>query len=261
MNEREILGVSPNASEKEIKAAYKKLAKKYHPDMTGGDEAKFKEISQAYTALTEPEPEPQAFQTEGFSPFFDQAVFNTIFGRANGMGGAGASHSQVVNRVGIDPERLINGGTFDYTCQTMERVNGQFRTVNKTHKITIEADTPVMARVALPSQGGSHHVFLELIPGDTSRYKVSELIHLTETLPIDVFTAMTGGEVTITAPNHKTIKVKVPAGTQSGSTHRIRGLGLRLPNGMHGDYNVQFVVEIPTITGTDRETLKQKILG
>ena len=50
----DVLGVSKNASDKEIKSAFRKLAQKYHPDR-GGDEAKFKEISEAYETLSNPD--------------------------------------------------------------------------------------------------------------------------------------------------------------------------------------------------------------
>jgi DnaJ-class molecular chaperone len=255
----EILGVSPGATVKEIKAAYKKLAKKYHPDVNGGDEAKFKELSAAYQQLTNPQPVPPDLTekwTHGFHPFFDEAVFNSIFRNA----GAGpGTRSQVVQQVGVDPEMLINGGTFDYTIQEIERVNGRIRPVQKTQKVTIEPDTPAMSRIALPS-ANNHFVFLELVPGDTKKYHVVDLIHLTENQTIDVFTAMVGGEIEVTAPNRKTIKIKIPAGTQTGSIHRIRGLGLRLPDGRRGDYNVQLSVRIPTIVGDDKEEIKQKII-
>ena len=49
----EILGVNKGASEEEIKSAFRKLAQKYHPDKKGGDEAKFKEASEAYSVLSD----------------------------------------------------------------------------------------------------------------------------------------------------------------------------------------------------------------
>ncbi|HEY4522423.1 MAG TPA: DnaJ domain-containing protein, partial [Candidatus Paceibacterota bacterium] len=48
-----ILGITKNASEDDIKKAFRKLAQKYHPDKKGGDEAKFKELSEAYTVLSD----------------------------------------------------------------------------------------------------------------------------------------------------------------------------------------------------------------
>lgn len=256
-NPHDVLGVPHGASEKDIKAAYKKLAKKYHPDLNGGDkeaEAKFKEINSAYQSLTNPEPEPTLnFDPNGFHPFFGQDIFNAFFRNAN-MGGA-----QSVSQIAVDPSLLINGGAFDYTTQTIERVQGRIKPVNRTQKVTVEPDTPAMTRIGLPT-GGTHFVFLELVPSSTDRYKVTDLIHLTETHVIDVFTAMTGGEIEVKAPTNKIVRVKIPAGSQSGNIHRMRNLGLRLPDGRRGDYNVRFEVRIPTIIGSDEEDIKKKIL-
>ena len=72
----EVLGVSKSASDSELKSAYRKLAKKYHPDMNPGDkeaEAKFKEASEAYSVLSDPDKRRQ----------YDQ------FGHAAFEGGAG----------------------------------------------------------------------------------------------------------------------------------------------------------------------------
>ena len=73
-----ILGVEKNASEAEIKTAFRKLAHQYHPDKAGGDEAKFKEINEAYQVIGNPEKRKQ----------FDQ--FGSSFDQQGGFGG-GAS--------------------------------------------------------------------------------------------------------------------------------------------------------------------------
>ena len=71
----EVLGVSRNASEKEIKSAYRKLAKKYHPDSNQGNkdaENKFKEASEAYSVLSDPEKRKQ-YDQFGFAAFDETA--------------------------------------------------------------------------------------------------------------------------------------------------------------------------------------------
>jgi len=81
-----ILGISRNASQDEIKKAYRKLAHQHHPDKTGGDDAKFKEINEAYQILSDPKKRSsfdnfgQAYNDGGF-PFGDAQ------GRQNGFGG------------------------------------------------------------------------------------------------------------------------------------------------------------------------------
>lgn len=91
----QILGVSKNASEEEIKKAYYRLAHQYHPDKKGGDEKKFKEINEAYQILSGKEKRAQHedfnFNGENFSGFnFDlNDIFDNFFG-----GGVGSSFSR-----------------------------------------------------------------------------------------------------------------------------------------------------------------------
>jgi DnaJ-class molecular chaperone len=250
-NAYEVLGISPGASEKEIKAAFKKMAKKYHPDVNGGDkesEQKFKEINEAYMSLTQKEPEPQMpFGNGTFGREFEN-IFETMFRNSN-----------FVSRVAIDPETLINGGTFTYHVQTIERgANGRMATSMRPFTVTVEPDTPAMSQIAVPN--GPKFNFIQLVPSDTEKYHVSDIVNLTEIRKIDVFIAMVGGEIEIVAPNRKKISIKIPAGTQPGSVHRIRGMGLRLPDGRRGDYNLQFAVSIPAISGT-REEIMARIEG
>ena len=98
MNPYEVLGINKNSDQKEIKSAYKKLAKKYHPDLNKepGAEDKFKEINEAYSILSDETKKrnydtygspdgPQGFSGQGFDP---NDIFGDIFSNF-GFGGRG----------------------------------------------------------------------------------------------------------------------------------------------------------------------------
>jgi molecular chaperone DnaJ len=89
----EILGVIRDASDDEIKKAFRKLAHKYHPDKAGGDEKKFKEINEAYQVLSDKTKRQQydqfgqTFEQAGAGGGFEGFDFGDIFGRARQQGG------------------------------------------------------------------------------------------------------------------------------------------------------------------------------
>ncbi len=154
----EILGVGRNASEDEIKKAFRKLAHKYHPDKGGGDETKFKELNEAYQALSDKEKRAQydrfgkTFQgqgggSQGFSGFdfgnfsanggFDfngagfEEVFADIFGGGRGTRNRSRAGQDIQVDVEISFEEMVRGAKRDITlrkpvrCETCRGTGGK----------------------------------------------------------------------------------------------------------------------------------------
>lgn len=125
----EILGVSKNATEQEIKRAYRKIAKQYHPDTPNGDEEKFKEATEAYEVLTDPQKRAQydrfghGFQggqagaggfsdmfSGGFSDMFSGSSMDDIFSNISDLFGGGRSRQANVHRP-IKGENIVLNAT------------------------------------------------------------------------------------------------------------------------------------------------------
>ena len=186
-----ILGVSKTASDAEIKSAYRKLARKYHPDLNKDNPAaaeKFKEVSCAYDILGDKDKRQKYDNKE-----IDADGKPTGFGA--GFGGAGGGSYQYS---GGNP--FGGAGGFDFSSIFGDDIFSQF------------------------SSGASG------FQGFSGRSRPRKGQDINYTMQIDFLSAARGDDKTVTIQG-KSINVKIPAGTEDGQTLRLKGLGHPSPNG------------------------------
>jgi len=285
-----ILGVPRNASDKEIRKAYRRLARQHHPDVNPGDkraEAKFKEIGEAYSVLSDPEKRgrydrfghlgdawqtarghPGDFRREtvGDSPF--GSFFEWIEGKPGGdlfesvfsQRGAGASGVR-----GQDFEQEIE-------LSLEEAYKGASRRIHltvpggkaKSVEVKIPPGVADGSRVRLAGQGsvglgggrsGDLYLITRIRPHPTFERKGDDL-HVD--VPVSVAEAALGAEIEVPAMNGM-VKVKVPASTSSGQSLRLKGLGMpRLKGAGSGDLYARIMVAVPkNLTEQERQLLEK----
>ena len=266
-----VLGVGRDASQEDVKAAYRKLARKWHPDVNAGDaaaEQRFKEINEAHEVLGNPESrrkydalgadwrrieQAQAaggnpfgggpfgfegfrggFRTargdSGFSDFFEQ-----FFGAAGGAGAAPrrGRGRDVEHTLELSLEHAYHGATRRLSIGR----GGRRRSVDV--RIPAGVADGACIRVA-----GAGELLLRIRIAPHPRFTLrGRDLHLTVTVPVT--TAVLGGEAKVTTIDGATVRLKVPAGTQSGQTLRLRGRGLPAAGGKAGDLLAAVQVAVP----------------
>jgi len=297
-----ILGVERNATEKEIKRAYRQLARKYHPDVNPGDrsaEERFKEINEAYEVLSDPEKRRkydelganyQQWQRAGGRPGdFDWSQWmaggpggrihveygdlNDLFGGAGGfsdffqtifggMGTRGGGFQQAygASSRGHDIEQPIQ-------VTLEEAFNGTKRLIrsgNRTLEVKIPAGVRTGSRIRIAGEGGvgrsgargDLYLVVEVLPDP--RFKL-EGDDLRTEVPVDLYTAVLGGEVAVPSLKGGHIMLKIPPETQGGQVFRLRGQGMpRLGNGTRGDLFVVTKIQVPQkLTEKEKELFRQ----
>src|SRR6266581_2169104 len=288
------LGVPKTASEDEIRSAFRKLARKYHPDVAKDKKAaeeKFKQINEAYEVLSDPEkrkkydqlgadwnqpggfqPPPQwggdgggdvqfEFGGTGFSDFFE-AFFGGGRGRSafGGFGGRGAT----VER-GADVEA-------DIMVTLEEALHGSTRTVSlrragsnkvENYQVKIPRGVHEGQRIRLAGQGEagarggkSGDLFLRVRLGKHPDFSVegSDLIHDVKIAP---WQAALGTQLKVPTLEGN-VRLKIPAGTQGGQHFRLRERGLPGISGKRGDLYVVVQINIPKkLSEREREIWSQ----
>lgn len=287
-----ILGVERNADEAEIKRAYRKLARKYHPDINPGDkeaEARFKEINEANEVLSDKEKREkydrfgsdwQRYQQAGGAGGFDWGAygnpgggggfggdmsdfFETLFGGgarssrgASGMGGFSMrmDGQDVEHPIDITLDEAFNG-----TQRSIQFANpggGTPRTIN----VKIPAGVDTGSKIRVTGEGGQGmnggrkgDLILVVNVHNHSRFKrEGDDLHLSQ--PVDVYTLMLGGQVRVGTIDGKTLSLNVPGNTANGKTFRLSNQGMpRLRQpNQRGDLYVRLEALLPSSL-TERE--------
>src|SRR5699024_4316305 len=289
-----ILGVEPDADDKAIKTAYRKLARKYHPDVSREDDAeqKFKDVSEAYHALKDPDKRAEYDQLRryqqsgGFesrtrrqqqrgpgdsrsfhAEFGDEAdfseFFENLFGSGRGFHGGDAGP-----RAGRDTEVDLPLFLEDTVADTTKRVHlsvpqyddrgRRLADREKTLNVKIAAGTGGNARIRLRGQGGPG---IGGGPSGDLFLRVRLVPHplfdvdgrdLIVTVPVAPWEAALGGRIEVPTLNGR-IKLTLPAGSQSGKRLRIKGKGLAGRNGGGDLYAVLKVVMPDTVTDQQKD--------
>lgn len=269
-----ILGVPKTASADDIKKAYRKLARKMHPDLNPNDKdahRKFQEINEANEVLSDPEKRKkydqygkdwkhaeqfeQAQQTQqrqgrtgsrSFSGDFDEEGFSDFFESL--FGGAGRTGRRETKFRGQDHEASLQLNLKDaYTThQQTFTVNG------KNIRITIPAGVENGQVIKLKGYGSpganggpAGDLYISFLIAEDPNFKRSGNDIYTNT-SIDLYAAVLGGETVTDTLNGK-VKLKVAAGTQNGTKVRLKGKGFPVykKEGQFGDLYITFHVSIP----------------
>jgi len=263
-----VLGVSKGASKEEIKKAYRKLARRYHPDRNPDNpaaEEKFKEIQSAYDTLSDPEKREQydaggstfgGFGGEsGHNPFTAGPagsggfvdigdLLSSMFGRGGGGGPRGFP-----SQPGRDLETEVQLGFKQALNGTQVTVPGA---EGKRYKAKIPAGVKNGARIRLagkgepgPDGGPPGDLYIVTRVSASPVFKRLDGGNLEVTVPISVIEALRGA--TIEVPTLEgTKKIKVPPGTKHGTVQRLRGEGAPKPRGKSsGDIRYRLEIELP----------------
>jgi curved DNA-binding protein len=286
------IGVKRDDKPEAIKQAYRRLARKYHPDVSKepNAEERFKEVQEAYEVLKDPEkrgaydkfganwkagqdfrPPPDWEPHFEYSAEFDGAdhfseFFETLFGggrrRQRGRGFAMRGQDQFV-RLAVSLEEAFQGTTRDLKLSSVELdAQGHGRPRERTLRVKIPAGVTTGQQIRLSGQGGpglgnaqAGDLYIEVTLQPHPRYRVDGRDVLVD-VPVTPWEAALGR--TITVPTLAgNVDLKVPPGSQTGSKLRLKGRGL--PGSPAGDQFVILKIVTPPAVDANARALYEKM--
>jgi curved DNA-binding protein len=275
-----VMGVARDATDAQIKQAYRKLARKYHPDVSKEKdaEARFKDVGEAYEVLRNPE-KRAAYDQLGKGPASGQDFrpppdfgsgfefsgagagnadysdfFESLFGaqgrtRSGAARGRGEDHHA---KVLLDLDASLQGGARPFTLRVPE-IDAEGRLVSKERNLNVQVPKGIMAgqHIRLAGQGApgpgdtaAGDLFIEVEFQPHQFYRVDGR-DLYLDLPVAPWEAALGATVKTPTPTGS-VDLKIPAGSRAGSKLRLKGRGI--PASPAGDFYVVLQISLPPAT-------------
>jgi curved DNA-binding protein len=289
-----VLGLGKTATPEEIKRAYRKNARKCHPDLNPGDkeaEAKFKDLNEANEVLSDPEKrqkydqfgqhwnqpgysEPQPSRSSGSTVDFDQygdfnSFINDLLGRSSSGGYTSAGRRPSPNDFssGFRSQAPSPDTEAAIALTFSEAFHGvQKRLLLDDEKINVRIPPGAKpgSRIKLKGKGslspfsqqrGDLYLTIKILPHAFFEFEGDNLIC---DIPIRPDEAVLGAEIIIPTPDGS-VKIKVPKGTKSGQSLRLRGKGWTLPQGGRGDLYAKLQIVTPQDLSSIEQECYEKI--
>ena len=277
------LGVGKGASQKEIKKAFRKLARDLHPDNNPDDsvaENKFKEVNEAYDTLSDAEQRKEYDHVREMGYFVGDAGGQQQYvryedlldggGRTGGIEDLFGGFSDLFGRTQQTQRPPVPTPGQDYESDLSltfhEALAGDTKTLNingRQIKAKIPKGIADGTKIRLKGKGGpganggpSGDVYVRVHVKDHPIFKRPDQKNLSVTVPVTFAEAALGSVVDIPTLNGST-KIRVPAGTQSGKTLRVSGEGIETANGT-GDLLVTLEVAVPTELSDEQRSLLEQ---
>ncbi len=292
----QLLGVKKDASEEDIKKAYRKLAMKYHPDHTKGDktaEEKFKKISEAYAVLSDKKKrkEYDTFGAEGFQQRFTQEDifrgfdFGDIF-REFGFGGdffSGRSRGSTRfnfgrggpfgSQAGHQQARMKGADlVYELPLTLKEVATGTSKTISLQHqgyseKVTVKVPKGLISGKKLrlagkgspsPLGGPAGDLFIQAKVLNDPVYQSDEYdLHMNQELKLSEL--ILGTNISVPTLDDKQLNLKIPPGTKPGTKMRMSGHGLpHMKGGKKGDLYLKIQLKLPKkLTDEQKKLIKE----
>ena len=285
-----ILGVGRDASPEDVKKAYRKLARKYHPDVSkeADAEERFKEVAEAYEALKDPEKraaydqlgrhaagqefEPPSDWGERFAgaqTIFDDLdladLFAGLTGRRGGARGRAATSGRDYEAaVRLSFDQAFHGAEIELELPVVDYdEQGNPRRVQHRIKVRIPKGVTDGTQLRVPGKGGKGppggrdgDLYLDIRVEGHPLYRVSgQDLYLD--LPLAPWEAVLGTRVNMPTPNG-TVSLRVPPGTRAGQQLRLAGRGVARP-GAAGDLYAVVSIVVPSVLSERERALFQQL--